>query len=59
MKELIPKLLLVVLGVCILTLVLVLEINGVMGFLLATLGIFLIVVGLTLKFLMRFFVEFF
>lgn len=48
MKWLLIHLLLIVLGVIFFSLVLVLEIDGTLGFILATLGLFLIGLGLTL-----------
>lgn len=59
MKRLIMHISLFVLGALMLTAVLVFEIDGTPGFLLATLGVFLIGVGLTLKLLINFFINIF
>jgi len=55
MKWVILRILITVLGIALFALELTLEIDGIVGFLLATLGVFLIIVGLTFKGLVNLF----
>lgn len=43
------RILITILGIALLAVELILEIDGIVGFLLATFGLFLIIIGLTLK----------
>lgn len=52
------RILMIVLGMALFALELKLEIDGVLGFLLATLGVFLIIISLTIKGLVKLFVDF-
>lgn len=47
------RILITILGIALLALELIFEIDGIVGFLLATFGLFLIIIGLTFKGLVR------
>lgn len=58
MKMVISQIIITIIGIALLGLVLIIEIDGVLGFLLATLGVFLIIIGLTFKGLVRILADF-
>ncbi|WP_186577932.1 hypothetical protein [Aquibacillus kalidii] len=59
MRRLIMNLLFIALGALLISTVLVIEIDGILGWFLTTLGVFLIGVGLTLKYIIKLFANIF
>lgn len=49
MKWIVLRIIIIALGIALFALELILEIDGILGFLLATFGLFLMIIGLTIK----------
>jgi len=57
MKWIVLRIILIVLGISLFALELILELDGTLGFLLATIGLSLIIIGLSIKGILKLFAD--